>query len=187
MICADVMTKDPSCCVPTDSCSRVAKIMKIENVGSIPVCENRRSRRLIGIATDRDLALHVAAESRDADATVVEEVMTKDPITCFSLGQPGQGHPPNAESSSPQNSGDRPPWQPDWNHFSGRHRNSVREAGEDRRNCGRNLKTKSGISKTGLWPVPTSTPVEHDTLARNSGHILAEFDYDQAERPVVKL
>lgn len=84
MICADVMTKDPSCCVPTDSCSRVAKIMNIEDVGSMPVCESRRSRSLVGIVTDRDLALHVVAESRDADATVVEEVMTKDPITCFS-------------------------------------------------------------------------------------------------------
>jgi CBS domain-containing protein len=58
--------------------------MKIEDVGSMPVCENRRSRKLIGIVTDRDLALHIVAENRDADATIIEHVMTSDPITCFS-------------------------------------------------------------------------------------------------------
>jgi CBS domain-containing protein len=82
MTCSDVMTKDPACCVPTDSASRVAKIMKTENVGSIPVCESRQSRRLIGIVTDRDLALHVVAEGRDATGTLVQDVMSKEPISC---------------------------------------------------------------------------------------------------------
>lgn len=82
MTCADVMTKDPSCCVPTDSAARVAKIMKTENVGSIPVCESRNSRKLIGIVTDRDLALHVVAEARDAAGTLVKDVMSGDPFTC---------------------------------------------------------------------------------------------------------
>ena len=56
--------------------------MKTENVGSIPVCEGRQSRRLIGIVTDRDLALQVVAEGRDPNGTVVQDVMTRDPITC---------------------------------------------------------------------------------------------------------
>jgi CBS domain-containing protein len=76
------MTKDPACCVPTDSVARVAKIMKTENVGSIPVCESRKSRRLIGIVTDRDLALHVVAEERDPTSALVQDVMTREPITC---------------------------------------------------------------------------------------------------------
>ncbi|HLI83717.1 MAG TPA: CBS domain-containing protein [Bryobacteraceae bacterium] len=76
------MTKDPACCVATDSASRVAKIMKKEDVGSIPVCESRRNHKLIGIVTDRDLALHVVAEGRDAGSTLVEDVMTRDPFTC---------------------------------------------------------------------------------------------------------
>jgi CBS-domain-containing membrane protein len=61
----------------------VAKIMKAEDVGSIPVCESRQSRRLIGIVTDRDLTLQVVAEGRDANSTIVEDVMTRDPITCW--------------------------------------------------------------------------------------------------------
>jgi len=56
--------------------------MKTENVGSIPVCESRQSRRLIGIVTDRDLALHVVAEGRDATGTLVQDVMSIEPISC---------------------------------------------------------------------------------------------------------
>ena len=81
MTCSQVMTKDPSCCVPADSASRVAKVMKTEDVGSIPVCENRHSRKLVGIVTDRDLALYVVGEGRDAN-TPVQDVMTRDPFTC---------------------------------------------------------------------------------------------------------
>jgi CBS domain-containing protein len=76
------MTKDPACCVPGDSASRVAKLMKTQNVGSIPVCENRNSRKLVGIITDRDLAMHVVAEGKDANNTHVEDMMTKHPVTC---------------------------------------------------------------------------------------------------------
>jgi CBS domain-containing protein len=82
MMCGDVMTKDPACCVPTDSAARVAKVMKTQDVGSIPVCESRNSRKLVGIITDRDLALHVVAEGRDANSTNVQDVMTREPFTC---------------------------------------------------------------------------------------------------------
>lgn len=82
MTCSDVMTKDPACCVPTDTASRAAKIMKTEDVGSIPVCESRQTHNLVGIVTDRDLALQVVAEGRDAGSTLVQDIMTRDPITC---------------------------------------------------------------------------------------------------------
>ncbi len=83
MTCGDVMTKDPACCVPTDSVARVAKLMKIQDVGSIPVCESRSNRRLVGIITDRDLVLDVVAESRDANSTHVQDVMSREPFTCY--------------------------------------------------------------------------------------------------------
>ena len=49
MTCGEVMTADPKCCVPTDSTVRAAKMMKIEDVGSLPVCGSRDSKRLVGI------------------------------------------------------------------------------------------------------------------------------------------
>lgn len=82
MTCEQVMTKNPKCCVPTDSVARVAKLMKIEDVGSIPVCGSRTSRRLVGIVTDRDLTVNVVAEECDPATTTVEDVMTRDPLTC---------------------------------------------------------------------------------------------------------
>lgn len=82
MTCADVMTKDPACCVPSDTAARVAKFMKVDGIGSLPVCESRHIRMVIGIVTDRDLALRVVAEGRDPFGTMIQDVMTKDPVTC---------------------------------------------------------------------------------------------------------
>jgi CBS domain-containing protein len=76
------MTKNPQCCVSTDTATRIAKIMKIEDVGAVPVCGGRDSRRLVGIVTDRDLAIQVVAEGRDAANTRVQDIMTREPITC---------------------------------------------------------------------------------------------------------
>ena len=76
------MTKNPICCLPTEVVSRAAQLMKKENVGSIPVIESEQTKRLIGIVTDRDLALQVVAEGRDAKSTKVADVMTLEVITC---------------------------------------------------------------------------------------------------------
>ena len=81
MTCEDLMTKEPVWCVPNDSAARVAKVMKTEDVGSIPICDSRHNRKLVGIITDRDLALYVVAEGRDA-STPVQNVMTREPFTC---------------------------------------------------------------------------------------------------------
>jgi CBS domain-containing protein len=82
MKCSQVMTPDPACCVPADTVSRVAKLMKTEDVGSVPVCEGRHSRKLVGIVTDRDLTIHVVAEGRDPNSVTAREVMTRNPLTC---------------------------------------------------------------------------------------------------------
>ena len=80
--CNEVMTKGPVCCLPNDSVAKAAELMKSENIGSIPVIENQQSQRLVGIVTDRDLALKVVAGALDARSTTVEMVMTHQVITC---------------------------------------------------------------------------------------------------------
>ena len=80
--CKDVMTQNPVCCLPTDTVSKAAQLMKDEDVGSIPVVEDEETMKLIGIVTDRDLALQVVAPERDASSTQVEDVMTYEVITC---------------------------------------------------------------------------------------------------------
>jgi CBS domain-containing protein len=83
MKCDEVMTKNLVCCLPGDMVAEVAKMMKRENIGSIPVIENGKTQKLIGIVTDRDLALKVVAEGLNPRSTKVETVMTRKVVTCL--------------------------------------------------------------------------------------------------------
>ncbi|MGZ9223563.1 MAG: CBS domain-containing protein, partial [Anaerolineales bacterium] len=49
---------------------------------SIPVIENEQTQKLVGIVTDRDLALKIVAEGLDAKSTKLETVMTHNVVTC---------------------------------------------------------------------------------------------------------
>ena len=80
--CSELMTKDPVCCLPESTAADAASLMKRENIGPIPVIENERTRKLVGIVTDRDLALKIVAEGRDPVSTKVEAVMTRKVVTC---------------------------------------------------------------------------------------------------------
>jgi len=79
--CKEVMTKDPVCCLPNNMASEAAELMRKEHIGSIPVIENEQSKKLVGIVTDRDLALKIVAAGLDAKSTKVEAVMTHKVIT----------------------------------------------------------------------------------------------------------
>ena len=81
--CHEVMTKDPVCCLANDSVAKAAELMKSQNIGSIPVTESEQSRKLVGIVTDRDLALKIVAGALDAKSTKVETVMTRKVVTCL--------------------------------------------------------------------------------------------------------
>ncbi len=81
--CSEVMTKNPVCCRPDDLVAKAAHLMKTENVGSIPVIESEQTRKLVGIVTDRDLAVKVVAKGLDANSTKVEAVMTRKVVTCL--------------------------------------------------------------------------------------------------------
>ena len=74
----DLMTSDPAKVGPDDVIAKVATLMKQEDCGAIPVV---RDGLLIGIITDRDIAIRGVAEGRDAKTTKVSEIMSADPIT----------------------------------------------------------------------------------------------------------
>lgn len=59
--------------------AEVARMMKTEDIGAIPV---GKDDRLVGMITDRDLTLRVIAEGRDPAKTKAEDVMTKGIIYC---------------------------------------------------------------------------------------------------------
>jgi CBS domain-containing protein len=80
---SEVMTKNPVFCLSNDMAVKAAKLMKSENVGSIPVVDNEQTQELIGILTDRDLVMKIVAEGLDAASTQIEVVMTHKVVTCL--------------------------------------------------------------------------------------------------------
>jgi len=74
----DIMSKDPMCVTPDTPLVEAARIMKTENIGVVPVVESTASRRLVGVLTDRDIAIRAVAEGRDGSTTSVGHVMSSD-------------------------------------------------------------------------------------------------------------
>jgi CBS domain-containing protein len=59
----EIMSRDPACCVLSDTAQTVAKILCDRNIGSMPVVADQQSRKLVGMITDRDI-IHAFAASR---------------------------------------------------------------------------------------------------------------------------
>ena len=73
----EAMTPNPTAITPDTTAREAAQTLKTENIGSLPIVEDGR---LVGVITDRDLALRVIAEGRDAN-TPVGEIASKDLVT----------------------------------------------------------------------------------------------------------
>jgi CBS domain-containing protein len=71
------MTSNPTTIEPSTPAREAARILKSENVGALPITEDGK---LAGMITDRDLAIRVLAEGKDAD-TPVGEIASKDVVT----------------------------------------------------------------------------------------------------------
>jgi CBS domain-containing protein len=73
-----MMTSNPACVTPEESAREAARLMKEHDCGLIPVVESRDSRRLVGVITDRDIAVRLVGEGKGGD-TKVSDVMSRDP------------------------------------------------------------------------------------------------------------
>ncbi len=80
--CQDIMTSEPTCSTPQQSIEDIARMMKQENVGAIPVVDDESNRKLVGIITDRDIVLKVVAANQDPGAIRVDAVMSSDLVFC---------------------------------------------------------------------------------------------------------
>ena len=77
----DVMTRHPRAVEADTSVREAARLMEGDDVGSLPVVEMDGGARLIGVLTDRDIALRVVAAGRDPETTPVSEVASRDVVT----------------------------------------------------------------------------------------------------------
>lgn len=78
---ADVMTKHPRAVEAHTSVREAARLMEGDDVGSLPVVDKQGSARLLGVLTDRDIALRVVAAGRDPETTSVSEVASREVLT----------------------------------------------------------------------------------------------------------
>ena len=74
----DAMTSNPKSVETSSPIIEAARLMKSEDVGSIPVTEGDR---LVGIVTDRDVAIRVVAEGKDVQSVTVGEIASRDLVT----------------------------------------------------------------------------------------------------------
>jgi CBS domain-containing protein len=71
----DVMEREVKLTSPDDNVQQAARMMREADVGVLPVGEGDR---LVGMVSDRDIAVRVAAEGRDPARTKVRDVMSPD-------------------------------------------------------------------------------------------------------------
>ena len=77
---SDITTGGVRALAPTDSVRRAAQSMDELDVGSFPVCNGKK---LVGMVTDRDIALRCVATGLDIEKTPLSDIMSKDVQWCF--------------------------------------------------------------------------------------------------------
>jgi CBS domain-containing protein len=58
------------------------RMLRKFDIGFLPVIDDPRTRKLIGVVTDRDLCLAALGELHDPTLTTVEDCMATDLVTC---------------------------------------------------------------------------------------------------------
>jgi CBS domain-containing protein len=79
----ELMTVKPRTVKTGDSIVDAAKLMRGEDAGIAPIVDGDR---LVGVVTDRDIAIRVVAEGKDPSTTKVEEIASRNLVTV----EPGQ-------------------------------------------------------------------------------------------------
>ncbi len=75
-----IMTGSIQTVAPGASLAEAAKKMASADVGSLPVCSDKR--RVVGIITDRDITVRAVARGLDPGSTQVQDVMTREVLSC---------------------------------------------------------------------------------------------------------
>ncbi len=80
MLAKECMTKNVELGRPNMTLAEAAKKMRDGDFGILPVGEKNR---LVGMITDRDIAVRAVAEGKDPRKSLVAEVMTNKVLYCF--------------------------------------------------------------------------------------------------------
>lgn len=80
---SEIMTTDVQVVAPQDSLQHAAQMMQDLDVGALPVCNGNR---LLGMLTDRDIAVRGVAAGLMPDEACVSDIMSGD-IQCCDVDQ----------------------------------------------------------------------------------------------------
>ncbi|MBD3232288.1 MAG: CBS domain-containing protein [candidate division Zixibacteria bacterium] len=87
MFVRDIMSTDVELVNPDMTLSEAAIRMKERDIGFLPVGENDR---LVGMVTDRDIAIRGVAEGKDPVTESIRNIMTPDVQYCFENQEVGE-------------------------------------------------------------------------------------------------
>ncbi|MBI3899135.1 MAG: CBS domain-containing protein [Gammaproteobacteria bacterium] len=76
----EVMSSNIKIIPSNTSIQAAAELMRQMDVGTLPVSEDGR---IVGMLTDRDIAIRAVASGADPRATPAREVMTRDVVSCY--------------------------------------------------------------------------------------------------------
>lgn len=76
----DIMTKEVKYIDPNTTIKEAAHIMRDKDIGALPVGEKDQ---IIGVITDRDIAIRSIANGSDPQTETVKQIMTPKCLYCF--------------------------------------------------------------------------------------------------------
>ena len=82
----ELMSPDPACCTRDTNLQEVARLMCDYDCGEIPVVDDRKTMRVVGVVTDRDITCRSVAKGMNplemtADSCMTTPVVTVTPDT----------------------------------------------------------------------------------------------------------
>jgi CBS domain-containing protein len=77
----DLMTKNPKTCGPADTLRSVLAIMRDEDCGIVPITEGNGQGLVVGVVTDRDIALRLGETDERPSNVRASEVMSSSIVS----------------------------------------------------------------------------------------------------------
>lgn len=77
----ELMTEEVACCTPDQTIQEAAQLMRDNDCGCVPVVEDTKTNRIVGLVTDRDITCRCTAEGKGPEA-LVRDAMSRDPKSC---------------------------------------------------------------------------------------------------------
>lgn len=77
----DAMKTDVVFCAPQDNLMRVAELMRLRDCGAIPIVDGKK--KVVGMLTDRDVCLAIAARNRKASDVRAEDLGKRKVVSCY--------------------------------------------------------------------------------------------------------